>query len=293
MCIKPLNLPDRTVKCGQCKECLTQRARTWALRLTEENRRQKSAYFCTLTYSEENVPIIDTIHEGKEITVTTLVQKDMQDFLKRIRNNQRKITTKKIRMFYTGEYGGDTKRAHYHMIIFNLDKNLTSFDPTRKSKKPQVDHKLERIWKKGHVRTGRVEGGSIRYVTNYMMSKNIDVIGEQKKPFLACSQGLGAGYLDDYQMRHWEQGEHKVVTSKPMKYRPNLPRYYMERLFDEGQRQVINQFKREEMEEYITELEQNAENKDPLDPKGYITRQKLSKQEAKERYIKFLNKSKL
>lgn len=287
MCIKPLNLSDRTVKCGQCKECLTQRARTWALRLTEESRCSKSAYFLTLTYREEDIPVIDTVYYNREIQVTTLVKKDVQDFLKRLRHHQSKLKGEPLRIFYTGEYGGKFGRAHYHIVVFNMLPELTSFNPQIRSNKAQKDYKLRAIWKKGFVDTGRVQDASIRYVTNYMMTKNIDTIGEQEAPFLECSKGLGANYLKLYEQRHWDQGEYRMVTNKPEKYRPMLPRYYMDKLFDEDTKRVINDFKAEDAEDYHNEILEKAEKREPLDPYGYIREARKHKQEVKEREQKF------
>ena len=91
------------------------------------------AYFITLTYNDESLP---RTKEG----YPTLLKKQVQDYIKRLRNahvaylkkeqrkvhNEYKITGKPIRYYAVGEYGSQTRRPHYHILLFNYEIDNTS-----------------------------------------------------------------------------------------------------------------------------------------------------------------------
>ena len=66
-----------------------------------------SAYFVTLTYDNNHVPI-------SEHGFPTLCKRDFQLFMKRLRFN----TGVKIKYYVAGEYGSTNHRPHYHAVIF-------------------------------------------------------------------------------------------------------------------------------------------------------------------------------
>ena len=119
MCIRRVTIRSQKtnnliqVPCGNCVECLEKKRSEWSFRLQQELKVSDSAYFITLTYSEENLP-------------EELSKEHCQKFLKRLRKQNDKYTTKKLRYYLAGEYGDKTKRPHYHMIVFNLAKILLS-----------------------------------------------------------------------------------------------------------------------------------------------------------------------
>lgn len=285
MCRFPLTINENTFKCGQCKECLLQRSRQWAMRLDQEALYAKTAHFITLTYMEQEVPIIDTQDDqGNEVTVTTLEKDEMQRFVKRLRHHQSRRTKDKIRVFYTGEYGSKTKRAHYHLMVFDLHPELTSYKDIGNNK-PQWDKKIARIWKKGNAKTGKCTSSSIRYVSNYMLTKNIDVIGEQEKPFMEMSRnpGIGYQYVKHQAKNHWNDGRYTMEIPKPKKYRPNLPAYYAKKIFDTEQLKIINEWKTEDYEQYMKEIFTQAESQDKLDPLGWIRKMKELRENKKKK----------
>lgn len=87
-----------TIKCGKCEECRKEKMLEMKKRLKDELKKHKKAFFLTLTY--------DDAHKKN------LNKRDIQLFLKRLRKEM------KLRYFYVGELGEETKRPHYHMIIF-------------------------------------------------------------------------------------------------------------------------------------------------------------------------------
>ena len=128
------------IPCGQCIGCRLDYSREWANRAYLESKKYDQNYFITLTYDDDQLTILDEIETPNEFTFTkndideiewvgTLVPKELQDFIKRLRiNMQRKYGQKEpIRFMMCGEYGGKTRRPHYHLIAFNLQLPAESF----------------------------------------------------------------------------------------------------------------------------------------------------------------------
>lgn len=251
MCKKALVLSDRTVPCGQCKQCLKRRAYEWSVRIQQEVKHWDSAHFITLTYNDRNLPIVDDC--GK---IGTLDKRDVQLFMKRVRKANK--SQYQVRYFLVGEYGGETRRPHYHGIFFNLDMNVIA--------------NLHNIWSNGHVDIGSVTEKSIRYVTNYMLTKNFDVIEGQIKPFTLMSRrpAIGSCYISDNFNRHFINGQTKMHVAQQDK--PFLSRYYVDRLFNEHQRLEWQKQKHEHAEKKYNERMKQAEEADKLDPLGQAQR---------------------
>lgn len=199
MCLKPVRINEDTeYPCGRCTACLQKRSAEWALRLRHEAITHKKTMFMTLTYSDENLP-----ENGG------LCKKDVQDFLKLFRY----YLGRKIKYFAVGEYGEEKGRPHYHLLIFGAGKES------------QVH--AEKAWKKGIVDIGECEPASIRYVTNYLMTKEDkwSKVKGVEKPFQLQSQGLGSEWL----CRNGEQySRNMFITTDNGEI--NLPRYYIKKL---------------------------------------------------------------
>lgn len=159
-CISPLKirLPGNlfsTVPCGKCNCCLSTKRDEWTFRLVQENKRSDSAFFLTLTYDDDKLPI------GPNL-LPVLRKQDVVLFTKRLRSVQERRFpgSKSIRYYTVGEYGTQTLRPHYHSIMFNMRSELLS--------------ELPRIWDGGHVHHGQVSQRSIHYVTKYVIDKALE-----------------------------------------------------------------------------------------------------------------------
>lgn len=106
------------IPCGSCTACRLEYSKQWANRCMLELQYHDSAYFVTLTYDEEHIPLsyYADKYTGEALAVGTLRKRDLQLFMKRLR----KKFGENIRFFAAGEYGSDTFRPHYHLIIFGL-----------------------------------------------------------------------------------------------------------------------------------------------------------------------------
>lgn len=143
------------IKCGRCKECLNEKKINMYYKIKREIELNKDNIFITLTYDNENCKDLN--------------KKDIQDFLKRLR----KKTEKKIKYFCVGEYGENTKRPHYHMIIFNYKPNdLEETNDTKSGFKQYNSKSLSKIWGKGLTRISIMQKGLINYILKYIQKNN-------------------------------------------------------------------------------------------------------------------------
>lgn len=99
------------VPCQKCILCRDKKAVDWATRITcEGNYHVNCPWWITLTYNNDYLP-----HQG-------LVKRDLQNFLKRLRERVSRQIGEDIRLRFVavGEYGGNTARPHYHAIIYGM-----------------------------------------------------------------------------------------------------------------------------------------------------------------------------
>ena len=109
------------------------RAREWAVRLYSELKTTEKSCFITLTYSDENNPII-------------LKKSDFQKFIKRLRKDY------DIKYFACGEYGDKTLRPHFHAILFgvNFSDDKIIFSKSKKGYPISISDTLGKYWKLGN-----------------------------------------------------------------------------------------------------------------------------------------------
>lgn len=99
---------DSKKRCGRCKSCRLYARKVWAGRILLEAYYHPKSVFITLTYNDDNVPIVD----GTPV----LRYEDATRFLERLRFRTRSIQP--LRYFLVGEYGETTWRPHYHLVVF-------------------------------------------------------------------------------------------------------------------------------------------------------------------------------
>ena len=160
-CFRTINSKDIVeLKCGKCLECKKQKMFEMQTRIKNELKKNKDAYFLTLTYDEKH---------KKDLN-----KRDIQLFFKRYRKKQ------KLKYFYVGELGETTQRPHYHAIIFApLPKDIKeSAAETKKGHKQYESKEITKIWGNGLIKISKIETPLIRYITKYML-KNVD-----KKEFI-------------------------------------------------------------------------------------------------------------
>lgn len=225
-CLTPFTLKKRNkftgewdvVPCGKCPVCVKKYASSWSFRLMQEDRICDSAYFITLTYSDDNL-ISRCL---SPLGLMTLRKDDFQKFMKRLRKRHSKHTgVKPIRYYAVGEYGSQRLRPHFHAIVFNA-----------------WQEDIEASWMLGYVHYGTVTGASIGYTLKYMCKKSKPVgiaPGDDREPeFGLMSKKLGISYLDsvnrDY---HLDDVYNRMFLTVEGGKKVTMPRYYKDKLFSD------------------------------------------------------------
>jgi len=211
------------VPCGQCINCKKRRSRHWVFRLNEEAKISSSAAFLTLTY--ENAPI--SING-----FPTLVKKDYQDFMKRLRllaPTSKKET--RIKYYACGEYGSKTYRPHYHAILFNLPHNLIN-NPTQ----------VYDTWKHGHIMIAPNNEKTTNYVAGYITKQTFErrdhydinsgliTADDRQQEFSLMSKNMGLSYLTP-EIKKFYRDTKTFVIVKENGELISMPRYYKNHIF--------------------------------------------------------------
>lgn len=195
------------VPCGKCPTCLANQRQEWVFRLKQEYLSSVFSIFVTITYNDENLP--------KDLSVN---KKDIQDFHKRLRKH---FPPGDLRFYVVSEYGDHTFRPHYHgLYFFKTRYDLQS-----------VYDIFEKAWKRGFLRFGQVEEGSIVYCTKYCLKHSSTPPG-RKETFRLMSKmcgGVGYGYLEsDISQWHIDNEQFSFVSSDGKRCR--MPKYYRDKL---------------------------------------------------------------
>lgn len=195
------------VPCRHCVGCRLDYSRQWADRCLLEMQDHDESWFLTLTYDDDHLPKtfnVDLRTGEAMFPVATLVSRDLQLFIKRLRKN----SGQSIRYFACGEYGSTGLRPHYHMLAFGLrldPSDLMHIGTSPLGDKLYQSHFLDFCWGKGYITIGSATWASAGYIARYTLKK---IKGDLKyddfidaglePPFLRMSRrpGLGRNYLD-------------------------------------------------------------------------------------------------
>lgn len=253
MCVSAIKTKYKTntgesiaVPCGACYECRRSRIEGWAVRIEKEADVSTSAFFITLTYNDDNLPL-----SGNDWA--TLYKYDLQNFFKRLR----KRSKNKIKYYAVGEYGEQTFRPHYHILIFNANV-----------------HDIEKSWKIGNIHIGTLEKASIRYVLNYMEKErwkpHPDDDREPMKAYM--SKGLGKAYINERTLKwHRDDVLNRAYYPLPDGRKTSLPRYYKEKLYTKEER-------KKQAESYQNKEIEATKRMSPKDVEKYYLQKTQNKQ---------------
>lgn len=252
-CLKKMNHVGaktryETIPCGHCWACRLNYSAQWATRLMYECQKSEHNYFVTLTYDDEHLPIADkidmtypdgTIKEtyqnyGDEIQCEgTVYEEHMKKFLHDLRQyldrkypsqyDENGLKINGMKYFYCGEYGEQTHRPHYHIILLNCPLDLSQFYDTHideRFKEHWKSKEIEHYWPYGMIDIASAEWSSCAYVARYCMKKlheknNEEYAKECKMPeFVRMSKGIGKDY---YQANKKKIYEHDEVIMRTVK----------------------------------------------------------------------------
>lgn len=211
-------MPETPLPCGRCEKCTSRRTSGWSYRLMKQYDTCHTAYFVTLTYDTDHVPITKKGY-------MSLAKRDVQLFMKRLRKSDKG----KIRYYLCGEYGSIKNRPHYHAIMFDVS-NIKN---------------IENAWTLGQVHIGTVTKASVGYTLKYIskptripMHSNDDRV----KEFSLMSKRIGATYLTEA-MQIWHKSDLLDRMYIPIEdgKKIAMPRYYKDKLYEIEERQAISE----------------------------------------------------
>lgn len=172
----------------------------WAHRIQLEAAQYDANAFLTLTYADKCLPSVVDV-DGN--SVNTLVVKDLQDWLKRLR---KRISPNKVRYWAVGEYGDITWRPHYHVALFGFptcEYGNSRYKYNRINCCASCDL-IRDTWQKGNVFLGTLEASSCGYIAGYV-SKKMTAAGDPRlkgryPEFARMSLKPGIGYDAMYEV---------------------------------------------------------------------------------------------
>lgn len=286
------------IPCGQCIGCRIRQREDWTTRIELEARNypKEEVWFITLTYDDNHVPgmIVKTGEimrkvqytwkpgEKRPESVQILLYEDIQKFLKRLR----KAYNSKLRYFVAGEYGEQTARPHYHMILYG-------WKPTDLENLYKIHHNgyykskwLENLWGMGQIQIAQAVPETYRYVAGYVTKKMYEIDGKkanayyelgQTKPFACMSlkPGLGDRYYQEHKAEIWRQGYIQCTNGK----QAQIPRYYEKQMeAEEPERlwRIKQNRQKKAMEQKRLQLEAQ-EYKTVLETKERVTKKQTKK----------------
>lgn len=210
-----------TIGCGKCEGCKLSDAKEWAARCMLESQFHEHNETLTLTYNDKNLP--HGINKTTGEIIPTLVRKDYEDFIKRLRIYWQRHGLPPFKEKYCGEYGDISNRPHYHAILFGLEvpdkvyhgKNENGYDM-------YTSKTIEKIWGKGFITLNEVNYETCAYVSRYVMKKakikskdwylnqgiEPEFTGQSNRP------GIARGYYDLFKDKIYKTDEIFLNTAK-------------------------------------------------------------------------------
>lgn len=209
--------------CGRCLGCRLEKAKEWALRCWHESQMHDYNSFVTLTYSPQHLPANQSLDHSH-----------VQKFLKKLRFR----TGANIRYFMCGEYGENTARPHYHLILFGYDFPDKKLVNIRNGNRVYTSEILKKTWGLGDTEIGSVTFKSAGYVARYILKKQKELDKEsgelpyhgRKPPYTAMSlkPAIGKSYYEQFQSDFFPHD----FAVMPDGRQTAVPRYYRKLLRD-------------------------------------------------------------
>lgn len=213
--------------CGKCIQCRLEYARNWAVRCVHEAKMYDNNSFITLTYSDEN------------LESPWLIYEHFQLFMKRLREKNPGL---EIPFKVTGEYGHETKRPHWHALLFNYrPSDLKAMFKNPNGDQTYSSAEIDKLWgyndpiKLPSV-IGQVDFQSAAYVMRYAAKKLVHGKDEDHayKPISKGSSkyAIGKKFLEKY----WKDIFFTGSVSLPGGVTCSIPRYYEKWLLEQHPR---------------------------------------------------------
>lgn len=223
------------IPCGRCIGCRLDYSRSWADRMMLELETSKKGIFLTLTYSNEHITFCKFDDDGLPLA-GTLVKRDLQLFLKRLRKHFSEL---RIKFYASGEYGDRTFRPHYHLILFGIGlcdlHDLRRHGVNEIGQAYYISDTISRIWNNGFCLVSDVSWKTCAYVARYVTKKigshvlTRDYLNQLPEfSLMSRKPGLGREYLDLHPDCLDYQNINLSTSEGGLKIR--IPKYYLRQL---------------------------------------------------------------
>lgn len=270
------------VPCQQCKGCRIDYSRHWADRIVMESLMvpQFTSFFLTLTYDDDSLvsnytgKSFDYLVDGEYISINaaTLIKKDVQDFMKRLREYYSRVYDHTgIRFYCAGEYGSRTRRPHYHICVFNLPiQDLKVYSRNFRGDLLYNSPVIESLWGKGYVVIGELTWECAAYTARYVVKKfkgkeSADFyasVGDVLPEFSLSSRkpGLAAEYFNEHKEAIYKYDCVQLPSSDSRKGTVSVPRYF-DKLLERYQEENPTDFSIEKIEKIKAQRRELSELK--------------------------------
>lgn len=228
------------IPCGRCTGCRLAYSRMWADRCMAEATLHQDSYFVTLTYDNDHLPYKIDQETGEILNkgLATLNKRHVQLFMKRLRKNYQ--YDNKIRFFLAGEYGAQSLRPHYHLILFGLQlDDLKFYKKTPLGFNLYNSEFLDEVWQfQGHVVIADVTWETCAYTARYIMKKQTgkgsdiyernNIIPEFT--LMSRKPGIARDFYEKHKLDFLQHGETNISTLKGGRKIPKLK--YFDKFLD-------------------------------------------------------------
>lgn len=226
------------IPCGHCIGCRLDYSRVWATRMMLESMDHSSNYFITLTYDDDHMPMTyyPDPETGEAFEAYTLVKRDVQLFVKRLRRALDRAGKPSFRYYLCGEYGDQSFRPHYHLVCFGLELDDLIPSGFSHGQDPYwFSPFISSVWSKGFSLVADVNWKTCAYVARYATKKLTgyqagvyDTYNIQPQfALMSRKPGIGYNYYDLWRDHIYDYD--KIVLPEGLAVKP--PRYY-DKLFE-------------------------------------------------------------
>lgn len=179
LCQNPYVKAGEAYPCGQCLPCRNRRRNIWTHRLVLESQLYSENAFVTLTYADDTLPedmSLQPVHLRNFLKkLRSYTEYHTRQQLKCLKVGKARIDDevrkRRVRFYAVGEYGDDTARPHYHVMLFNHPTCLRGGSQYSKvsTKCCSVCDRIRGTWGFGNVLLGNVTPASAAYVVSYIV----------------------------------------------------------------------------------------------------------------------------
>lgn len=249
------NIHKLELPCGHCIECRINKAQDWSTRAVLESRYYSDNWFITLTFEDSYMPYIKTISRktGQPAVLGQLRYDYIQKFMKDIRKfYSYHYGLDNIRFLVSGEYGDNSERAHFHILLYNLPIDKRDLH-VRKIQAGHIYYDspfIAKFWPYGNNIVTDLNLCTSAYVARYVLKKFYGQYEDSyqevckyygveplRAEFIQCSRRPGIAhkyFTDEFSYRDFL--ENKKILFNNGKLNP-IPKYF-NRIFKEKPEEI-------------------------------------------------------